>query len=100
MEKQGPRISYSTGTKIGDNKYGSFDVHISMSDDVRPGETEKDTLKRLQAFVEGHVNARIRAHKEMKDAEREDRKRRIQQDDEELDRQIEKKAKRRQVDDD
>lgn len=48
---QQDRVSFSMGRKIGDNNYGSRDVHVSYSTDVEDDESPEEALARAQKFV-------------------------------------------------
>jgi len=49
------RISYSFGRKINTAKYESADVHVSLSTDLRKGETVAQALERAAKIVEDQV---------------------------------------------
>lgn len=57
------RISFSYGMKIGLPNYSSVDFHISMSSDVKAGETPEKALVRIKKFVDEKIE------KEMEDAQ-------------------------------
>lgn len=52
---QPDRISYSFGRKISTAQYESADVHISLSTDLREGETVEKAIQRAAKIVETEV---------------------------------------------
>lgn len=57
------RVSYGYGRKVSDGNYGSHDVHVSYSSDVRSKETVEEALDRVQKVVERRV---VRKMKKLK----------------------------------
>lgn len=62
-EKQPDRVSYTYGMKIGLPNYSSVDFHVSMSSDVKDGETPEKAHIRVKKFVDAQIE------KEMEDAQ-------------------------------
>ena len=54
-EKTPDRISYSEGVKVNIGDYESRDVHISISTDVKEGETPKKAIQRAKKEVQGRL---------------------------------------------
>lgn len=50
--EQGDRISWSEGVKINIDDFESRDGHLSMSTNIRDGETPEGALKRARSFVQ------------------------------------------------
>jgi len=48
----GDKVTYGAGRKISDDKYGSYDFHVSISTEIRAGETAGTAIKRSINFVE------------------------------------------------
>lgn len=46
------RISYSWGMKLNLGNYQSADFHMSLSSDVKAGETPEKAMKRARDFIE------------------------------------------------
>ena len=46
------RVNYSYGMKVNLGNYESADFHMSLSSDVRVGETPEDAMERVKFFVE------------------------------------------------
>ena len=46
------RVNYSYGMKVNLGNYESADFHMSLSSDVRAGETPEDAMERVKFFVE------------------------------------------------
>jgi hypothetical protein len=57
--KQQDRVSYAFGRKLSDNNYGSFDVLVSYSTDVKNSEDIETALARCEKFVERSVLKKI-----------------------------------------
>lgn len=54
-QTQADRVNYSFGMKIGLGDYSSADFHLSLSSDVRSGETVEEAFERVKTFVEERV---------------------------------------------
>lgn len=46
------RINYSFGMKVNLGNYESADFHISLSSDLKEGETEDEAYERVRKFVQ------------------------------------------------
>ncbi len=96
MEEQpkNDRVSYSLGVKVGRNgRPQTLDVHCSYSTDVKPGETADEATKRARAHVERWTNHRVEKFQEQLEAEADERRQRVDQEDAEIDAAIERKTK-------
>lgn len=56
----GDKVSFSSGRKISDGNYGSFDVHCSVSTEVRVGEGLEEAMDRAIVFVEKTLAKKVR----------------------------------------
>lgn len=88
------RVSYSLGMKVGRNgRPSSLDVHCSFSTDVQAGETADDATKRARAHVEKWTSWRVKKFTDELEAESEERRHRVDEEDAAIDQAIERKTK-------
>ena len=65
------RISYTFGMKLNMGNYESADFHISLSSDLKAGETHEKALKRVQTFVEDEAERKLDELREVANARQE-----------------------------
>ena len=53
------RVNYSYGMKVNMGNYESADFHVSLSTDVKEGETPKQALARAIKFVEAEAEVKF-----------------------------------------
>lgn len=53
------RVSVSLGYKVNMGNYESLDLHFSVSDSARAGETAGQAFDRVYAFVERQLQAKV-----------------------------------------
>lgn len=52
------RINYTFGTKVNMGNYESVNIQVSLTSDVKKGESREDALTRISLFVETEVEER------------------------------------------